>query len=264
MQETSALYRQIVSDPNHWYEVSITIGEPGRLIDERSNVLLFGNTAILISSSAAEAGYGEAMIWGCQTYQQVFANTPTIGNAIAAEIDVKLTRPSWDIPRRAMIKPYVRATNGELTSEWIQKGVYFIDTREYTASKDNVNIMAIHGYDAMLMTEQDYPSDNESEYPKLDIRIVEHIAQSIGTSVDARTYGIMTLGYTFPLPVGYSSREVLCMIAAAYGGNFVMNDMGELRLVLLNELPPETGLLLDHAGYRLVFGGDRINIWQTA
>lgn len=263
MQETSDLYKEIVADPNHRYEISITIGESGRLIDERSNVLLFGGTAILIASSAADGGYREAQIWKCRTNQQVFANTPTVGNAIAAEIDVQLTRPAWDIPRRAMIKPYVRATDGVRVSEWIQKGVYFIDTREYTASADDLNIMTLHGYDAMLMTEQDYPSDTDSEYPKLDIRIVEHIAESIGVSVDARTYTIMTDGYMFPLPLGYSSREVLCMIASAYGGNFVMSDVGELRLVMLNELPPETGLLIDHAGYRIVFGEDRINIWTS-
>ena len=261
MQETSALYKQIVADPNHWYEISITIGESGRLINEKSDLILFGGTAILIAASAADGGYRETQIWKCRTYQQVFANTPTVGNAIAGEIDVQLTRPAWEIPRRAMIKPYVRATDGTNVSEWIQKGVFFIDTREYTASADDLNIMTLHGYDSMLMTEMDYPSDSESEYPKLDIRIVEHIARAIGVSVDARTYAIMTDGYMFSLPIGYSSREVLCMIASAYGGNFVMSDIGELRLVLLNELPPETGLLIDHAGYRLVFGEDRINIW---
>lgn len=263
MQETSALYRQILSDPAHKFEVSVTIGESGRLITEKNEVILFGGTAILIASSAADAGYRESMIWSCKTHQKVFADAPAIGNAIAGEIEVKLTRPTWDIPRRAMIKPYVRAYVGDLVSEWIQKGVYFIDTREYSDNTDNIQVMTLHGYDAMLMTEQDYPSDTESEYPKLDIRMVEHIANAIGVSVDQRTYEIMTTGYEFPLPAGYSAREVLCMIASAYGGNFIMSDVGELRLVLLNELPAETGLLIDHAGYRLVFGQDRISIWQT-
>lgn len=264
MQETSALYKEIISDPNHWFEISCVIGEAGRLITEKADIIRFGGTAILITASDAEGGYRENMIWSMKTNQQVFQNTPTVGNAISGEIEVKLMRPAGEIPRKAMIKPYVRATDGTRFSEWIQKGVYFIDTRTYTANSEELNIMTIHGYDSMLMTEMDYPSDSESEYPKLDISIVEHIADGIGTGVDDRTYEIMNLGYKFPLPIGYSSREVLCMIASAYGGNFVMNDMGELRLVLLNELPPETGLLLDHAGYRLVFGEDRINIWQTA
>ena len=73
----------------------------------------------------------------------------------------------------------------------------------------------------------------------------------------------MTEEYKFPLPVGYSSREVLGMIAASYGGNFVMSDAGELRLVMLNELPPETGLLINYSGDYIVFGEDRIKVWST-
>lgn len=263
MQTTSELYRQIISEQNYWYEVSVTIGESGRLITEKNELILFGGTAILVATSAADGGYREAQLVNVQTHQQVFADTPTIGNAIAGEIDVQLIQPMGEIPRRAMIKPYVRATDGTRHSEWLQKGVYFIDTRDHTASADGLEIMSIHGYDAMLMTEMDYPSDTQHDYPLLDITMVEHIANAIGVSVDARTRAIMTEGYMFPLPVGYSSREVLGMIAASYGGNFVMSDVGELRLVMLNELPPETGLLLDHAGNRIMFGEDRINIWQT-
>lgn len=264
MQTTSELYRQIISEQNHWYEVSVTIGESGRLITEKNELILFGGTAILVATSAADGGYREAQLVNVRTHQQVFADTPTIGNAIAGEIDVQLIRPMAEIPRRAMIKPYVRATDGTRHSEWLQKGVYFIDTRDHTASAEGLEIMSIHGYDAMLMTEMDYPSDSQHDYPLLDITMVEHIANAIGVSVDARTRAIMTEGYRFPLPAGYSSREVLGMIAASYGGNFVMSDVGELRLVMLNELPPETGLLLDHAGNRIVFGGDRINVWKTA
>lgn len=264
MQTTSALYKSIISTPDHWYEVSVVIGESGRLITEKADVIRFGNNvAILIASSAADGGYREGRLCGLRTYQQVFGDTPTIGSAISAEIDVSLLDPAGEIPRRAMIKPYVRATDGVRYSEWLQKGVYFIDTREQTANTNDLVVMTIHGYDAMLMTEMDYPSDSQHDYPLLDITMVEHIANAIGVSVDARTYEIMTEGYMFPLPIGYSSREVLRMIAAAYGGNFVMSDVGELRLVMLNELPPETGLLVDYSGNYIVFGQDRIKVWSA-
>ena len=42
MQNTSALYDDIVSNENHWFEVALAIGESGRLIDEFGNVLIFG------------------------------------------------------------------------------------------------------------------------------------------------------------------------------------------------------------------------------
>lgn len=264
MQTTSALYKDIISTPDHWYEVSAVIGEPGRLITEKADVIRFGNNvAILVAASAADGGYREERLCGMKTYQQVFSDTPAIGNAISAEIDVSLLDPAGEIPRRAMIKPYVRATDGTRYSEWLQKGVYFIDTRQQTANTNDLVVMTIHGYDAMLMTEMDYPSDSQHDYPLLDITMVEHIANAIGVSVDSRTYEIMTEGYMFPLPAGYSSREVLGMIAASYGGNFVMSDIGELRLVMLNELPPETGLLIDYAGDYIVFGSDRIKVWSV-
>ena len=126
MQETSQLYKDILANPRHWYEVSVTIGESGRLITEKKELILFGGTAILVATSAADGGYREAQLVGCKTYQQVFSDTPTIGNAIASEIDVQLIRPMGEIPRRAMVKPYVRITDGINVSEWIQKGVYFI------------------------------------------------------------------------------------------------------------------------------------------
>lgn len=263
MQPISALYRDIISTPDHWYEYSVVIGETGRLINESAEVIRFGGTAILVATAAADGGYREERLCGVKTYQQVFGDTPTIGNAIAAEIDVSLLDPIGEIPRRAMIKPFVRATDGVRHSEWLQKGVYFIDTREQAANTDGVIVLSVHGYDAMLMTEMDYPSDSQHDYPLLDITMVEHIANAIGVSVDARTRAIMTEGYTFPLPIGYSSREVLGMIAASYGGNFVMSDAGELRLVMLNELPPETGLLINYSGDYIVFGEDRIKVWST-
>ena len=58
----------------------------------------------------------------------------------------------------------------------------------------------------------------------------------------------------FPLPVGYSSREMLGIIAASYGGNFVMSDVGELLLLKLGDFPPETNYLIDQGGNVLVFG----------
>lgn len=258
MQTTSALYRQLISNPDHWFEISVVIGESGRLIAEAGNVILFGGTAILVSSGGADGGYQESQIWECKTSTQLFSTIPSIGNAIAGEIDVTLTRPAAEIPRMAMIKPYYRVTDGVERSEWVQKGQYFIDTREYSAETNNLNVMHLHGYDAMLMTEMDYPSDNQHDYPLLDITMVEHIASAIGVNIDERTYEIMTKGYRFDLPIGYSSREVLGMIASAYAGNFIMTDIGELRLVTMNSLPPETSLLIDNYGYYIVFGDDRI------
>jgi hypothetical protein len=88
--------------------------------------------------------------------------------------------------------------------------------------------------------------------------MVQHIADSINISVDPRTFERMNRGYTFPLPVGYSSREVLGFIAASYGGNFIISDENQLLLIKLGDLPKETNYLIDAVGDAITFGGDRI------
>ena len=45
------------------------------------------------------------------------------------------------------------------------------------------------------------------------------------------------------------------MIAAAYAGNFVISPTGELRLVSMFDLPPETRNLITEDGYKITVGG---------
>jgi hypothetical protein len=88
--------------------------------------------------------------------------------------------------------------------------------------------------------------------------MVNFLAESVKISVDPRTIARMNAGYRFPLPVGYSSREVLGIIAASYGGNFVISDEGQLLLIRLQDLPKETNYLVTQTGDVLLFGTDRI------
>lgn len=257
MQETSALYKQIISG-QHWKETSLAIGESGRLITERNDVITFAGTSILISRSGGDSGYGENWLMSMSTSRSMFANdTPEVGCCISGEIDVKLLKPIADIPRMAMLTPYVRVANGVAASEWIQKGVFFIDSRETSEDAAGNTVLTIHGYDAMLKAEQPY-SGALLNWPSTDIQVVRDIAAYMGVSLDVRTVNIMTHGYAVQLPSAYTMREVLSSIAAMYCGCFIMSDVGELRLVRLNEIPAETRYLVDNAGFVLMFGGDRI------
>ena len=53
-------------------------------------------------------------------------------------------------------------------------------------------------------------------------------------------------------------REVLSQIAAMYAGNWIMNYDGQLLLVAVNGIPPETNYLIDSQYDAITFGGDRI------
>lgn len=256
MQETSSLYKRLLADPGHWKEYTLVIGEAGVLVNERSETITFGGTAILIASSGADSGFSENTIISMSTQKNMFSGSnPSVGNCIAGQIFVDMMKPKGDIPRRARLAPYVRLTNGKEHSEWIPKGVFFIDHREY--SGDENERMVISGYDHIVLTEDEFPS-SMNEWPRTDTDVVRDIADEIGVAVDKRTLQIMNKGYKINYPAGYSMREVLENIAAMYAGSFIMSDTGELLLVTMFGIPKETSYLIDNVGFAVTFGGDRI------
>ena len=261
MQNTSTLYRQLVSSENHWFECSVVIGDSGVLVNELAEKITFGGDTIVIARSGADSGYFEDRLFSVTTTSHMFSGNPEIGNAVSSEIDVSMINPVVEMPRMGVIIPYVRVCgliDGAITySEWLQQGVFYIDTRKISHNDDGLDVLDIHGYDAMLKADQDYASTSLN-FPALDVDIVAEIARKMDVPVDARTYSIMTGGYRLPLPTNYSCREILGYIASMYAGTFIMNDVGELRLVSILELPPETRYLVDRYGYAITFGGDRI------
>jgi hypothetical protein len=144
-------------------------------------------------------------------------------------------------------------------SEWIPQGVYYIDTREITQNEDGLDVLTIHGFDAMLKAEQDYAS-NAVIGDNYDTAYVRAIANAIGVEVDDRTWELMGTGFIVPFPLGYTMREILGFIAASYVGCFIMTDEGKLRLVSMTDLPAETNLLIDSVGDVILVGGDSILI----
>lgn len=230
MQTTSALYNTILADANHYFEVQLIIDGVGT--------------------------FGESQLFSISTNIEMFQETPTLGKAVAGEINVKMLKPSAEIPKMAKLQPQVRICNDTQQSEWLAQGIYYIDTRETTRNEDGLDVLTLHGYDAMLKAEQMYNGRITGD--STDTAMVDEIAYQMGVNVDARTYALMTGGYTIPFPTGYTYREVLGYIAAAYAGCFIMSDVGELRLVSITELPPETNYLIDSLGDWITFGGDRI------
>lgn len=257
MQKTSDLYQQLLAS-DHRMDTRLAIGEPGVLITKRGESITFGGVSILVGVSGADSGYDESLLVSMETDLSVFSgNTPSVGDCISSQIDIVMHKPYADLPKRARLVPYVRLTDGVRYSEWIQKGVYYIDTREKKEDGSTIEKIVIHGYDDMLKAEQDYPA-SVLAWPARDIDVVREIAEFIGVSIDARTLPIINRGYTIQYPAGYSCRDVLGYIAAMYAGSFIMSDVGELRLVTINGIPKETRYLIDKSGYAITFGGERI------
>lgn len=285
MQATSELHKSLLAN-EHWVETSLVVGESGRLITKSGDNILFGGTSILVATSAPESGYRENVLKSVRRTGGMFANNvPAVGCCVSSELEVEMYAPVGTFPRMGLMIPYVRvcgyvpsgddnavvgvAIAGESTvgvpadateyaeGEWIKKGVFYIDTREVDQTSEEDTIMHFHAYDAMLKAEAMYPETNIN-YPATDTQVVQEIASYLGVPVDDRTWSVMTHGYVVQYPVGYTCREVLGYIAAAYAGCFVMSDTGNLWLVQLAGIPPESNYLIDSGGYIITFGGDRI------
>lgn len=174
----------------------------------------------------------------------------TIGQATSAMLDMVFL-PQGEIPTAAKIECYVRLTNYEPTTfitdevsnviktddgyvlvssysvvtDWIPFGTFYIDTREMAAN----GLMTITAYDRMLAAEQGFPSTVGSMSMSA---AVTYIAGAIGVEADSRN---QIAPYSIDSPVGlYTMREVLCGIAAASGGNFVITENNKLRLIRLS------------------------------
>lgn len=173
----------------------------------------------------------------------------TIGQATSAMLDM-VFEPNGTIPTAAEIKCYIRLANYDPTiiitdefsniiqtddgyvltesysqySDWLPFGTFYIDTRSTDAS----GWMTITAYDRMLAAEKDFPSSAGSMTMSA---AVTYIANQLGITVDSRN---SIAPYSIDSPVGvYTMREVLCGIAAASGGNFIITENNKLRLVRL-------------------------------
>ena len=202
MNTTSQIYNSIFSGI-HRFEVKVNIGG---------------------------TDYGMDVLTSLNSCRSVFGSgSPRLGMAPAGELSLSLYLDSASVPRMAEIRPYFRVVNDTRQSEWIAKGVYFVDTRE---ADTTTGLLTLHAYDAMLKGEQAYPSV-EHIWPYSDIQVVTEIASLLGVTVDARTTTLMTAGFMIPLPAQYTIRETLQYIAALYGGSFVITDSNTLRLIPL-------------------------------
>ena len=263
MQQTSSLYKELLTAyqsgaPGFKCETRLSIGENGVLITKRGESITFGGVSILLGATGGDGGYAETLLESLEADFQVFSEeSPTVGNCISAEIKVTMVKPYAEIPRKARLVPYVRLTDGVRYSEWIQKGVFYIDTREKKEDGSSIEKIVIHGYDDMLKAEQDYP-ESTLNWPARDIDVVREIAEFIGVGIDARTFQIINRNYAIQYPVGYSCRDVLGYIAAMYAGCFIMSDVGDLRIVPIHGIPKETRYLIDRSGFAITFGGDKI------
>lgn len=174
--------------------------------------------------------FGEDKIYSISTGSALWTDKPTIGSCPAGEISFSVMYDNEEIVRMAKCVPYVRACSTSQQSEWLQKGEYYIDERSVTKYNTGINALNVHGYDAMLKAEGDFPSSG-LEWPATDTDVIAECASAMGVHTDSRNSNYLTQAFSISLPAGFSMREILSYIAAMYGGSFVISDAGELRFI---------------------------------
>lgn len=231
-------------------------------IENYDAIIASGEYSTEVKCSINGVEYYEDVLISAKVNGTLFGDqNPTFGTAIARELDLEMRYPSDQIPRTAEIRLFVRLSNESLTSGWLPKGVFYIDTREKVEGEDAEHL-AIHGYDAMMKAERSYPSSElewSSTSPKARA-VLNEIADAMGVELDDRTKAAFPTGsgYVIGFPIQYTMREVLCSIGAMYGGSFCISDEGKLLFIGLTELPAESFYLITQSGNRITFGGTRI------
>ena len=279
MQNTSAQYKSITGIDGHYFEAKIVIGgvtyDETKIISVSTSLAMFSRTLEIGKAVAAQIDVKILNPTGTiptMAKMQLYVRAKGL-SAVSGAVTVNGEKISSTYFSYSSNKITVAAganatvssetlsfpvtSTAPATSEWLPQGVFFIDTREITQNQDGLDVLTLHGFDAMLKAEQEYPSSAVAG-DDYDTAYVRAIASKMGVSVDSRTWEVMGTGTIIPFPLGYSMREILGYIAAAYVGCFIMTDDGKLRLISMAALPAETNLLIDSLGDVITFGGDAI------
>ena len=208
MQNTSVVYKQIYLT-RHFVEYKVEIA---------------GQT------------YTQTDIYGTPEIASAVFDKFSIGNAPSATL--KLTvKPKGTIPQMALVEVYFRLRGNNISSPWYSKGKYYIDTRKLNYD----GYLSLECFDAMLKAEYTF-MESGSWTSTTALATVQMIATDMGINIESNTTTILTNNpQTIPnVPVvgedGTTGREMLCSIASMYGGNFVIDELGDLKLVQL--VPP--------------------------
>lgn len=188
--------------------------------------------------------YNQDQILSCRVYSQLYEGAFKIGTAPSAQVDLSLLNPG-EIPRGAKIELY----EGE-----DPQGIFLI----YNRQENEDGTLDIHGYDYMLKTEQTWltPDYDNVVFPMSEDSAVNDICQRIGVERDPSL--VLNNLFEINYPVGENGdltmREVLCGIAGANAGSFVISLSGKLKLIKVSDAPEDTNYLTDESGYAILFG----------
>lgn len=207
--------------------------------------------------------YREDKIVSLSTHRQLFDGSPSVGNCICGELNATVTIPNADISRNAKLVPYI----SDDETNWTKKSEFFVFSREVDKVTGYVTLTA---YDAIYKTSNYFSSPgNIGTWPKTDLTVMDMILNGTGATMNSATRTAMNKAYVVqypgiiledntPKPDGQGAltmRDVAGRIASFYGGNWIIDNNGQWRLILLGDIPSETDYLVTENSEIIVMGG---------
>lgn len=225
MRPVSDLYKRLLANPEHRRETKASI--------------------------AGVEYQGPDKIYACSTSGGLLQDA-AVGSCISRSLTLTV-RPNGAIPRMARVAVFYRLVLGGEASEWIPRGVFYIDTRTVDEAS---GLLTIKGYDAMRKADAVWwdPAQDAGEWPMSQTAALADIAAIMGVEIDPRT--TINPAYKIEYPNDSTMREVLGRIAASHSGNWVMTDEGKLLLAPLFGMPIETSFLVDSTDGGAILMGD--------
>lgn len=155
---------------------------------------------------------------------------PSVGNTPAASLTVSILTPTVPIPiqERIELQSRIVSLDEKSVSEWLTKGIYYVDTRRMDTLRDGTPVtMTITALDAMMFAEADFPVTGE--WPKTDAAVLAEICEIMGVQCDS----VLDQEYPITAPEAYTCRELLGYLGAMYGSSWTINRLGHLEMMPL-------------------------------
>lgn len=158
---------------------------------------------------------------------------PVIGRCCTGTFTITVRKiKDVSIPKAAPVNVYCRLTSDDrnIVTDWIPQGKFWITKRSGYGE-----MITLTCRDNMILAGRSYTDKTGiTEWPAPMKDVFEEIVSLMGVEIDPRTIIRNGPSYRVDYPnEDFLMSEVLAMIAAAHGGNFIMTESGKLRLVPL-------------------------------
>ncbi|HHY42987.1 MAG TPA: hypothetical protein GX514_09145 [Thermoanaerobacterales bacterium] len=157
----------------------------------------------------------------------------SIGNVITSRLNLSLLT-DYTPERNATVKPYIRFNGAEGPSEWLQLGVFKIDSR-----RKRGNVWQFECYDDLIKTRMPYKTNLHP--PTTTKQILLEALLNLGLEIDEEQLENMEeFQVTRRLESNsYSYRDVLGYIASMHAANIIMDHRGKLKFVYVDDREPK-------------------------